>query len=129
MVYGVGLDRVYSASGYGYGFGYPYGYGFGYRYGFRRSFFGYGGYGYPYGGYGYGSHGVVTTYTEGTLVIDIIDAGTNELVWRGSAVSPMSDETYDAKDINKAVEKILEEFPPPLYPSKSPDSRRVVVAS
>ncbi len=121
VVYRVGLEE----KGYSYGFGYRYGYGFGYRSGFRRSFFGYGGYGYPYGGYG----GYGTTYTEGTLVIDIIDAGTNELVWRGSAVSPMSDETYDAKDINKAVEKILEEFPPPPYPSKSPDSRRVVVAS
>ena len=128
VVYRVGLEE----KGYSYGFGYPYGYGFGYggygfghHSGFHRSFFGHGGYGYPYGGYG----GYGTTYTEGTLVIDIIDAGTNELVWRGSAVSPMSDETYDAKEINKAVEKILEEFPPPLYPSKSPDSRRVVVAS
>ena len=129
VVYRVGLEDVYYDSGYSYGFGYPYGYGFGYRYGFRRSFFGYGGYGYPYGGYGYGSHGVVTTYTEGTLVIDIIDAGTNELVWRGAAVSALGDATYDAKDINKAVEKILEEFPPPLYPSKSSDSRREVVAS
>ena len=130
VVYRVGLEDVYYDSGYGYGFGYPYGYGFGYGgYGFRRSFFGYGGYGYPYGGYGYGSHGVVTTYTEGTLVIDIIDAGTNELVWRGAAVSALGDATYDAKDINKAVEKILKEFPPPLYPSKSSYSRREVVAS
>lgn len=129
VVYRVGLEDVYYDSGYGYGFGYPYGYGFGYGgYGFRRSFFGHGGYGYPYGGYGgYGGYG--TTYTEGTLVIDIIDAGTNELVWRGAAVSALGDATYDAKDINKAVEKILEEFPPRLYPSKSPDSRRVVVAS
>ena len=130
VVYRVGLEE----KGYSYGFGYPYGYGFGYGHGFghhsgfHRSFFGYGGYGYPYGGYGgYGGYG--TTYTEGTLVIDIIDAGTNELVWRGSAVSPMSDETYDAKEINKVVEKILEEFPPGLYPSKSSDSRREVVAS
>ena len=129
VVYRVGLRDVYYDPGYSYGFGYPYGYGFGYRYGFRRSFFGYGGYGYPYGGYGYGSHGAATTYTEGTLVIDIIDAGTNELVWRGAAASALGDATYDAKDINKAVEKILEEFPPRPYPSKSPDSRRVVVAS
>ncbi len=62
-------------------------------------------------------------------MIDIIDAGTNELVWRGAGVSALDDPTYDAKEINKAVEKILEEFPPLLYPSKSPDSRRVVVAS
>ncbi len=130
VVYRVGLEE----KGYSYGFGYPYGYGFGYGHGFghhsgfHRSFFGYGGYGYPYGGYGgYGGYG--TTYTEGTLVIDIIDAKTDELVWRGAAVSTIDDTTYDAKEINKAVEKILEEFPPRLYPSKSPDSRRVVVAS
>ncbi len=42
---------------------------------------------------------------------------------------PMSDETYDAKEINEVVEKILEEFPPSLYPSKSSDSGREVVAS
>ena len=138
VVYRVGLEEktrnvsfdsgYYGYAGYGYGFyGYPHrGY-----YSFRRSFFGYRGlgYGYPYYGGGPGHYGAVTTYTEGTLVIDIIDAKTDELVWRGSAVSPMSDETYDAKEINKAVEKILEEFPPSLYPSKSPDSRRVVVAS
>ena len=126
VVYRVGLEE----KGYSYGFGYPYGYGFGYggygfghHSGFHRSFFGHGGYGYPYGGYG----GYGTTYTEGTLVIDIIDAGTNELVWRGAAVSALGDATYDAKDINKAVEKILEEFLPQTYPAKpSLKSRRVV---
>ena len=129
VVYRVGLEDVYYDSGYSYGFGYPYGYGFGYRSGFRRSFFGYGGYGYPYGGYGYGSQGAVTTYTEGTLVIDIIDAGTNELVWRGAAVSALGDATYDAKDINKAVEKILEEFPPLSYPSPPQQRHRDAVAT
>jgi len=129
VVYRVGLEDVYYDSGYSYGFGYPYGYGYGYRSGFRRSFFGYGGYGYPYGGYGYGSQGAVTTYTEGTLVIDIIDAGTNELVWRGAAVSALGDATYDAKDINKAVEKILEEFPPLSYPSPPQQRHRDAVAT
>ncbi|MCH8247216.1 MAG: DUF4136 domain-containing protein [Bacteroidetes bacterium] len=133
VVYRVGLKEKtrnsYFGSGYygygSYGFGYG-GYGFPYRY--RRSFFGYGGfgYGYPYYGGGLGRYG---TYTEGTLVIDILDAKTDELVWRGSAVSRMSDPAYDAKEINKVVEKILEEFPPRPYPSKSPDSRRVIVAS
>ena len=132
VVYRVGLEEktrnVYFDSGY---YGYA-GYGFyGYPYRLRRTFFGYRGlgYGYPYYGGGPGHYPAVTTYTEGTLVIDIIDAKTDELVWRGSAVSPMSDETYDAKEINKVVEKILEEFPPGLYPSKSSDSRREVVAS
>ena len=112
VVYRVSLRDVYSDAGYSYRLGYPYGHRSGYRYGFRRSYFGYGGFGYRYGGYGYGSHGAVTTSIEGTLVIDIIDAGTNELVWRGVAVSALGNATYDVKDINKAVEKILEEFPP-----------------
>ena len=87
------------------------------------------GYGYSYYGGGPGHNGTGTPYTKGTLVIDILDAKTDELVWRGSAVNRMSDPTYDAKEINKVVEKILEEFPPRPYPSKSPDSRRVIVAS
>ena len=62
-------------------------------------------------------------------MIDVIDAKTDELVWRGSAVSPLSDESYDAKDINEAVEKILEEFPPQRYPSGSSDAHRPVVVS
>ena len=119
VVYRVGLRDVSYDPGYSYGFGY--------RSGFRRSFFGYGGFGYPYGGYGYGSHGTVTTSTEGTLVIDIIDAGTNELVWRGAAVSTLGDATYDVKDINKAVEKILEEFPPLSHPSQPQQRHRDAV--
>ena len=133
VVYRVGLKEKtrnsYFGSGYygygSYGFGYG-GYGFPYRY--HRSFFGYGGFGYGYPYYG-GGLGRYETYTQGTLVIDILDAKTDELVWRGSAVNRMSDPAYDAKEINKVVEKILEEFPPRPYPSKSPDSRRVIVAS
>ncbi len=129
VVYRVGLEEkvrdVYYDSGYGYG--YPY-WGYGYRYGFRRSFFGYRGYGYPYGGYGYGNHRTTTTYHEGTLVIDIIDAKTDELVWRGAAVSTVGDATYDAQEIHKVVEKILEKFPPSSYPPKPLPNRQDVVA-
>ena len=50
-------------------------------------------------------------YTEGTLIIDAIDAGTNKLVWRGS----ISDAINGPADVNKkaikAVKIIFEKFP------------------
>lgn len=53
-------------------------------------------------------------YTEGTLVIDLMKAGTNDLVWRGWAIS-IIDETYEAQEmdrlIQEAVTKILKDFP------------------
>ena len=57
----------------------------------------------------------VREYDEGTLIIDIVDAGSNELVWRGAAqgevnlaASPQEREQR-AQD---AVQRILEDFPP-----------------
>lgn len=53
-------------------------------------------------------------YTEGTLVIDLMKAGTNDLVWRGWAIS-IIDETYKAQEIDRmiqdAVTKIFKDFP------------------
>ncbi len=75
-----------------YGYGGSYGYGRSYypgRYGFR--FFG-GGHFSPYGyggysgaGYGYAGAGRVREYLRGTLVLDITDARTGEVIWRGWA--------------------------------------------
>ena len=64
----------------------------------------------PYGGYTY-----VSYYDEGSLVIDIIDARTKDLVWRGVATRVVRQyRTAEAmqSDINEAVTKILESFPP-----------------
>lgn len=134
VVYRVGLEEKTRNSyfdGYPYGYG-SYGFGVPYRYrGFGHYGFGhysYGHYGYGYGSGYRGSYGATTTYTEGTLVIDIIDATTDDLVWRGSAVSPINDMAYDRKDIQRAVEKILKEFPPP-YPQMPSSKRREVVSS
>jgi len=79
----------------------------------------YGGWGwryYPYGmamspyPYGYWN-GYNRTYTEGTLLIDAIDAGTNQVVWRGS-VSDAIDEPKDlSKKAMKAVSVIFSRFP------------------
>ena len=54
-------------------------------------------------------------YLEGTLILDIIDAHNNEITWRGWA-SKALDHDPDPDNVrmyvNKAVEKILEKFPP-----------------
>jgi hypothetical protein len=50
---------------------------------------------------------------EGTLVLDLIDAKTNKLVWR-SIVEVDNDDLRSAKTIDKAVDKGLERYPGPL---------------
>jgi len=70
--------------------------------------------GYAYGRWAH-SGGTTSTYDEGTLVLDLIDAEKNEMVWRGSAVGTidknMSSDEIE-KRINDAVAKILDKFPP-----------------
>lgn len=69
----------------------------------------------PYG-YSYGPYwtNLQLSYKEGTLIIDLIDANTNRLVWRGWAVSSM-DTVYDPHQVEDfikfAVEKIFRKFP------------------
>jgi hypothetical protein len=101
--------KVYPSYGYGgYGYGSYYGYGgFGRRFGRYRGL-GYGGYS-PY----YGS-GRVRNYVRGTVVLDVVDARTNELIWRGWASESLSDNPEPdrvQRYVNAAVQKILAEFP------------------
>lgn len=55
------------------------------------------------------------TYEAGTLIIDLVQADTNHLVWRGTAEGTLSEyptpEEVD-KTVRKAVEKIFEGYPP-----------------
>jgi hypothetical protein len=67
-----------------------------------------------YGGAGAG-HPVVREYREGTLILDVVDAGSNKLVWRGTAESELSekmDANKSQKLINQAADEMLEKFPP-----------------
>lgn len=76
-----------------------------------------GGWGYRgFGGMGVGSATTtVSTYLEGTLVIDMYDAKTKQLLWRGHAVGEISDKPDKTeKTLNKATEKLFEKFPPGL---------------
>ncbi len=53
----------------------------------------------------------VSTYTAGTLVIDIWDAREKKLVWRGTAIDVFFDDPKKAdKKINKAIEKMIKQW-------------------
>jgi hypothetical protein len=57
----------------------------------------------------------VREYTEGTLIIDMIDNKTKKAVWRGSTagrINPKADMEQRKEQINKAVEFVLSGFPP-----------------
>jgi uncharacterized protein DUF4136 len=73
------------------------------------------------GGWGYGagfgtSTTTVSTFVEGTMVLDMFDPGTKKLVWRGIARDTISNKPQDnAKKIDKAAEKMFKDrkkFPP-----------------
>ena len=51
----------------------------------------------------------VDQYTEGTLTVDLIDATTHQLVWRGRASGTVDLKEMD-KRVNKAVEKLVAKF-------------------
>ncbi len=77
-------------------------------------------YGYRWSRWGRGggvwtSDTYVTEYTQGTLILDIVDADANELVWRGAGEGKVNlDSTPQERErrIQEAVDKILEDFPP-----------------
>jgi hypothetical protein len=78
---------------------------------------GYYGYGYArwYGRGAVMTQNYVREYEEGTLILDIVDKTSNELVWRGSAQAEVNMDVTPAERqerVTNAVQLILEEFPP-----------------
>ena len=74
------------------------------------------------GPYRYGRYGAwvggpqytdVSQYTEGTLILDFVDAKTRKLVFRGIATGTVGDPQANAAKIKEAVEKILAAYPRP----------------
>ncbi len=108
-------------AGYGYG---AYGYRSRLRYRYRgHSYFGRSRFGYGYDPYydPYYGGSTVREYLAVTLVLDIIDARTNKLIWRGWATDKLDhDPKPDAVSeyIQVAVGKILETFPPASLESR-----------
>lgn len=60
----------------------------------------------------------INTYTDGTIVVSLVDAKTRREVWQGQAADvlslPVSNPRNATKDINQAVAKIFTKYPPEL---------------
>jgi hypothetical protein len=71
------------------------------------------GWGYGWNPYLWGGRTYVTSSTEGTLYIDLIDAQKKELVWEGEGVGYLTEiRTKKESQINEYVSKILALYPP-----------------
>jgi hypothetical protein len=77
--------------------------GFGGGWGWRRS-----------GGGGFGEATTTTeTYKVGTVVVDLFDTQTKQLIWRGSASDALSNNSdKNIKNLDKGVDKMFKHFPP-----------------
>ena len=72
-------------------------------------------YGYPgrWGGWR-GGPGMVAVrpFTEGTVIVDVVNPKTHELVWRGRGMSEVSDDpALYAGNLDRAVREIVKRFP------------------
>jgi hypothetical protein len=69
------------------------------------------------GGLRWGGMGTATSSTinVGTLVLDMYDPGTKQLVWTGNAtktIDPSGNQEKNQKNLNKAMAKLLKNYPP-----------------
>jgi Domain of unknown function (DUF4136) len=73
---------------------------------------GFGG-GWRWGG-GFGDATTTTeTYKVGTLVVDLFDTKTKNLIWRGSSSDTLSNNAdKNTKNLDKGVQKMFAHFPP-----------------
>ena len=71
-----------------------------------------------WGPYRFGSHTGVARADEivtGTLAVDLVDARTNTIVWRGTAtkeVDGKADPNKRNRNINRAAERLFKNYPP-----------------
>ena len=77
--------------------------GFGGGWGWRR-----------FGGGGFGEATTTSdTYKVGTVVVDLFDARTKQLIWRGAASDTISDNSdKNIKSLDEGVDKMFNHFPP-----------------
>lgn len=76
-------------------------------YGYRSGYYG------TWGGY----ETQVTQYTEGTLTVDVVDAGRKQLAWDGTAVGRVHEEAR--KNLQGAVDKVMAQIFE-KFPSRNP---------
>jgi uncharacterized lipoprotein YajG len=75
-----------------------------------------GGYGPGYGyGWGYGGMGMTTTQpvetTVGNAIVDLVQMGTNTLVWRGTMTANLSNKAPTQEKVNQSVATIMAGLP------------------
>jgi Domain of unknown function (DUF4136) len=77
--------------------------GFGGGWGWRR-----------FGGGGFGEATTTTdTYKVGTVIVDLFDTKTKQLIWRGSSSDTLSNNSdKNIKNLDKGVDKMFKHFPP-----------------
>src|ERR1700682_4680580 len=98
--------QVQSTGGFGPGLGAGFG-----RFGYGRGF-GWG-YGIPGSGrwrYGFGPDIWTTNYTQGCIMADIIDARTNDLVWRGRVTDTINGIGQSEKQTDQAAKDLVSKF-------------------
>ncbi|MFC6996261.1 DUF4136 domain-containing protein [Rufibacter roseus] len=76
------------------GFGYWYGYRYAYRY--NRLY----------------NNTTVREYQEGTIILDIVDTKSNELVWRGTGQTTGGEKALTQEKVQEIVTQILAKYPP-----------------
>lgn len=55
----------------------------------------------------------VETYEKGTVIIDLVDPSTHQLLWRGQGVAAVSDDPDEfMEDMAKVVDAVLKKLPP-----------------
>jgi len=65
-----------------------------------------------FGGFGEATT-TVDTYKVGTLIVDLFDAHSKTLIWRGSSSDTLSDKSdKNIKNLDKGVQKMFDHFPP-----------------
>jgi hypothetical protein len=97
LTYYVSLDqrlRMYSTGwGYGWGWGGPH-WGYGYSF---------------WPGWGYTT---VSTYNEGSIIVDIVGREKEQLVWRGVATRVLSKKSSSEEQIDQTMGRLMADFPP-----------------
>jgi hypothetical protein len=77
------------------------------------------GWGWGWNPFGFGVQTSVSTNTEGTLFIDLIDASKKEMIWQGEGSGYLTKNTAKKDErVKEFVSKILEQYPPKIQENK-----------
>ncbi len=57
---------------------------------------------------------IVNEYVKGTIILDLVDSKSNQLVWRGVTTDTASDllDVQSAKNVEKMIKDSLKDYPP-----------------